>query len=50
MNIQNNTQDQIQNEQVTRTYVEHRVYLSKDKRYLTLVLPGNIAIRKDWTF
>jgi hypothetical protein len=36
------------NNQTTREgfYVEPRAYLSRDGEYLTLVLPGNIIVRK----
>ena len=28
------------------TFVEPKVYLSKDRNYITLVLPGDIIVRK----
>jgi hypothetical protein len=32
--------------QTRGVFVEPKVYLSKDRNYITLVLPGNILVRK----
>ena len=40
----NTTQNSSQQGQ--RFYAEPHIYISKDGEYLTLVLPGNIAVRK----
>ena len=32
------------------TFVEPKVFLSKDKNYITMFLPGNMAVRKHVNF
>ena len=46
-NQNNSTQDQ---GKATGFYAQPRAYLSRDKQYLTLVLPGNMLVRKHVNF
>lgn len=40
------TKNTNQQNQTKGVFVEPKVYLSKDRNYITLVLPGNILLRK----
>lgn len=46
----NTNTNQSQTSKSKAYFVEPRAYLSKDKKYLTLVLPGNLIIRKPCNF
>lgn len=44
------TQKQSQKDKNQAVFADPRAYLSKDGEYLTLVLPGNLLIRKHTNF
>lgn len=46
----NQSQNQAAVAPTRATFVQPRTYLSKDREYLTLVLPGNVIVRKHVNF
>ena len=42
----NKTTNRNQSNQSKGVFVEPKVYLSKDRNYITIVLPGNLLVRK----